>query len=1038
MHAPPTPIHARRPAGSRALCFLLYGLIAWFGCGGDAAAGEEAERGRTQNTLLRVVPAPGEVGVDGRLNEWDRSGQIFLCTDLALQKKRQSAHAMAMYDREALYLALDVRDPTPLNNPVDPNEQPGEGWRGDCLQVRLAVPTDEGNKAVYFLDSWYYAKGQKPALMLQPQSPRREQTNALEHGGAAAFRRHEDGGGYVQELRLPWELLGVADRVQPGFEFIMGLEIVGGKNGRESAPFRLADLVAWQGAPVKAFFLHPERWGKARLTTEGDLEMAAYDTWKNEAGGPLPLRPINWAEGLIEPFFHGALSAFDAWAIDDGQAHGLKVQPPGIVGTEISWQRAPADGLALRMSRNFAEAVDISQYDHLLLHASLPPGSRLRLVAETDAGQRILEQEALSGSQREYHLPLEGADQLNQVTIAIFTDRDGAAAARLGWLGVQNTERLEELLAHFKRFDSRWQGYLQHPNYQPNFEPLYGLFITKNELAELRRRHAAWVAKHGESPLTELRERMLSLTPEEMIRQAAGSPGRFGRDRAVGHSGPAQRMASAAIAALILEDRELLRHTVRYAMAVSMIDTWGDSFYEILPGSVHDHRAFNHSKITEGLSILLDAAGELMTNHARRHLLRRIANDGVNWITYNAWRYEYIHHMNQLAWFSDGWLAGYGVLAQTMPRVKPYADLAHQSLYESMANVILPDGGYEEGPAYFATVVGHGGEGLYYYSRMTGKPLSEITPDSFQRTADFAEVIRSTDDEQDFIPFADSWRRFQRNAGAFMAALLPESAWVSIYRKSLQRSAAQFPTDPMEMALQQQIPEAGPEPRPFVQMATMGLTSSTRKLGDEWVKLLIVTNKDKASHNHEDKGSFVLEFAGQTFAADGGQVGYDNPLCQLMKHAQRHNLLLPTGLDERPAPTRDLGIVPDARGDGTAFHAEMDLSPRWEGIYTQWRRTIDSPAPDRFVITDTYALARGDGVEFCWNTFLPVAVDEGAGTVTITGERGRAVITIPDHCTVRVDELAMPDDPPQRRIVFARSGDSGCLEVRARLHGNGD
>jgi hypothetical protein len=639
----------------------------------------------------------------------------------------------------------------------------------------------------------------------------------------------------------------------------------------------------------------------------------------------------------------------------------------------------------------------------------------------------------LPGSQREYQLPLEGASELRRVEIAIFTDRDGAAAARLGWLGVQNSERLEELLAHFNRFDSRWQGYLQHPNYQPNFEPLYGLFITKEELTELRRRHAVWVAEHGESPLTKLRERMLALTPEEMIRQAAGTPGRFGRDRAVGHSGPAQRMASAAIAALILEDKELLRHTARYAMAVSMIDTWGDSFYESLPGSVHDHRAFNHSKITEGLSILLDASGELMTDHARTYVLRRIANDGVNWITYNAWRYEYIHHMNQLAWFSDGWLAGYAVLSQTMPRVTPYADLAHQSLYESMATVILPDGGYEEGPAYFATVVGHGGEGLYYYSRMTGKPLSEITPDSFQRTGDFAEVIRSTDDEQDFIPFADSWSRFQRNAGAFMAALLPESAWVSIYRKTLARTGSAFPTDPMEMALEQQIPETGPEPRAFVQMATMGLTSSTRRLDGEWVKLLIVTNKDKANHNHEDKGSFVLEFAGQTFAADGGQVGYDNPLCQLMKHAQRHNLLLPTGLKERPAPTNDVGVLPQARGDEEAFHAEMVLSPRWEGLYKQWRRTIDSPTPDRFVITDEYELARGDGVEFCWTTFLPVTVDEDAGSVTITGRRGRAELTVPAGCTVRVDELAMPNGDPQRRIAFAKQGAAGRIVVEARL-----
>lgn len=767
---------------------------------------------------------------------------------------------------------------------------------------------------------------------------------------------------------------------------------------------------------------------------EGNLEPSEHETFYDPPGGPLAIQPINVAEALIEPFYRGHLSGFESWDIDTCETCGVSIKDPNIVGADISWQRGTDKRSVVRMSRTFD--VPVGRYDRLLLHTALPTGSRLRLTAETDAGDRVLERNVYEGSKREYALDLGDVRRITGITLEVYADGANPAAVRLGWLGLQDSDRMDELTAYFNRFDERWKGYLQHPSYRPDFEPHLGVFITSDELSALRDRHAAHVAEHGESPLTAMRERAMSVTPEETIRQFTNGPGRFGRDRGINHRGMSQRMSEAAIAALILEDAELLRHTARYAMSLGMIEHWGPSFYETLPGSTHDHRAFNQSKIAEGLSIILDAAGELMTPHARKYLLGRIANDGVNWITYNAWRYEYIHHMNQLAWFSDGWMAGYAVMAPEMPRVVPYADLAYRSLADSMSGIVLPDGGYEEGPAYFATVVGHGGEGLYYYSRLKGQSLREVTPAPLQRTADFAEVIRSTDRDQDFIPFADSWKHFQKNAGAFMAALLPESAWVSIYRKSSPRKGS-FPTAPMAMALDSEIPEAGPEPRSFVQLGTMGLTSSTRKLDGHWVKLLLVTNKDKASHNHEDKGSFVLEFAGQTFAADGAQVGYDNPQAGLMKHAQRHNLLLPTGMETRPAPTRDAGVLPVARGDERSFHAEMDLSPRWPGIYDTWHRSFESPSPDRLIITDRYALAdespgaEATGVVFQWTTFLPVRVEKDH--VVIPGDDGIVFLEIPEGCSVEVVELPMPDDPPQRRIEFHSPRRSGELRIEARL-----
>ena len=109
------------------------------------------------------------------------------------------------------------------------------------------------------------------------------------------------------------------------------------------------------------------------------------------------------------------------------------------------------------------------------------------------------------------------------------------------------------------------------------------------------------------------------------------------------------------------------------------------------------------------------------------------------------------------------------------------------------------------------------------------------------------------------------------------------------------------------------VPAKGPEFRPLVEMPKIGQLASHRKLGAEWVKLFLMGNQSGASHTHEDKGSFVLEFAGDAFSRDFGSCDYSNPLADILKHAQRHNMLVPiaSGCVIRmrwPEPLRRLGV----------------------------------------------------------------------------------------------------------------------------------
>ncbi|MCX6944624.1 MAG: heparinase II/III family protein [Opitutales bacterium] len=236
-------------------------------------------------------------------------------------------------------------------------------------------------------------------------------------------------------------------------------------------------------------------------------------------------------------------------------------------------------------------------------------------------------------------------------------------------------------------------------------------------------------------------------------------------------------------------------------------------------------------------------------------------------------------------------------------------------------------------------------------------------------------------------------------------------------------------------------------------MPDTGLMCSVRRLGPELVKLFLLGNKAGGEHQHEDKGSFVLECAGDSFAFDYGVVDYANPVMELLKHAQRHNMLTPWSDTARPKPQNPIhvDVLPHGTGDATRFHATMDLHAGWEGWFTQWQRTWDSPSADTVTITDEWAVAQGRGVIFHWTTQLPMRLE--GNRVLIEGRRATAELTFTEGVEARIELLPLQD--PRRTAVeqgrrdiiqfgwklgqtqplltLRQTGTSGVLRVTVRL-----
>ncbi len=734
--------------------------------------------------------------------------------------------------------------------------------------------------------------------------------------------------------------------------------------------------------------------------------------------------PFNAAEALLEPFYDPQTCGLKHWTIHPGGAEGLRLLQFWD-GVHFMWERSAASAAALRMTRPYE--ADCTDYDRLILSMIAPAGARAVLEAQTEVGLRRAESPLFDGFKQEVALPLDGARLVHSLTIEIQAAGASNAIGWFEWLGLQNSADLPRYLRQWDRFDERWEGYLQPAEFEPSFQPAFGLHVTTDELETLRQ---SVNAAGGETPMLALAEQARQLAPERMIYDYVNfwNDQRHCRVRDIG-----KRLlihgVSAAEAGVLMKDKTLCRVAARYAMSLAHCDRWEYSFRRFVPGIAWENRAFVASLCIYECSLILDLCGEWFTQLGRDLILRRIAEEGQGALNMTSWWWEYMYHTNQIPWITPGRVLGYLVLERTQPsairagawpqraesRVRPYTEVAIANLVETLNNVLLPDGGYDEGPSYFSHTARQAFLSLYYYARARGKDLRTLIPPAIKATARFAEVLVSTDERNIMLLVCDAMY-LNQEAVAWLAWFMPDTHWVTIYHNALRRTQGR-PICLLVEKLAREIPAHGPMFQPFLELSDLGMMSSVRDLAGERVKLFLMGNKANSDHSHEDKGSFILEFAGDSFAMDFGVIDYANPICLLLKQAQRHNMLVPLAAGERPRPKNPIpaDVKLHGTGDATQFQARVDTTPGWEGWYRRWHRAWDSPNPAELTITDDWELDRGDGVVFYWSTPLSMTLDVDKHRVVIEGRRARAVLTYPENCTAAIDQLPLMNDK-QREI----------------------
>ncbi|MCK5758082.1 MAG: hypothetical protein KAH14_03240, partial [Clostridiales bacterium] len=404
---------------------------------------------------------------------------------------------------------------------------------------------------------------------------------------------------------------------------------------------------------------------------------------------------INVAESIIDPFWDPEISSFNMWKVEKENANSVSVEQTWCT-VSFRWVNCPINKRAVSLSREYIN-LSVKNVDKLIISAALTSGTYMSVIVLNGKVKIKKDFTCNDDKKHEYEVDIFDFSNITELKINITSKNSKDGSGWFNWIGLCDSNLLKEYLDSGSLNEDSWDKHLKPMNFEPSFKPSYGILLDNDDIEVLRNMTSDLVA--DENPLNKIRSYSRLNDPESHINKYVNflHDTRYNRERDENNY-LLKKGENAAVAGIIQKDPVLLRLAARYALTLASCDNWDDGFLCDFQTSSFNHRCFVQSLCLYECAFILDIAGEFFTDAGRDLILRKMAEEGIGSINFNTWKYEYIFHCNQMAWFSPGRMYGYAVLLRHYPRIEPYIEIAFNDVIENINNTIEEDGGYLEGP----------------------------------------------------------------------------------------------------------------------------------------------------------------------------------------------------------------------------------------------------------------------------------------------------------------------------------------------------
>lgn len=768
--------------------------------------------------------------------------------------------------------------------------------------------------------------------------------------------------------------------------------------------------------------------------------------------------PINEAEAMFAPFFDGGDSdmrtdkacRLDEFEVRPGTGCAARAEQTWC-SVDVVIDRAAVGAAALTLTSR--TPLPIAGYDVFRVFACQPPYVRLRLTGKVDGREVvILDGHSGDGGMQEIDGVLAGTT-LDTFSLEFSVLEARPARVALRWLGLANRAAQTRLEARQSPYTPEWryclapdsalpqptssrtdsQGKLvpgpepepRTPNPKLLPAPALDLLFGANELASLRQQCLSGPLKPMADALRRQAEVYLKLEPEKMVGYLVPSADiRWQRVRDNWKTTLYHKMEPLALMGLIDRNPDFSRMAARMALSVSHCTHWCESPMGVHPGATWHHRSFQETYYTAACALVLDWAGAWLTPHGKQVIQDAIVMKGLPRMESDFRRMEYIRYMNQGIVFSIGRILGLLALIPSYPRYASQLAEAERDLHEMIDNYILDDGVILEGPGYWAHSFFDIVPLYYVLARHHGRSLKDYATEKVRRTGDYALSLLSTRGKgTGYIGINDAHNQanYPLNTLVAFSLMTDRPEWKHLLAaqvgggeadafslvmagcSGLDLAAAAVPSEPRTLS-----PEPSPSPStlhhqpstinrlPFSHFPLGGQAASVRpdpEFGA--VHLHLCSGPTYPCHYHEDKGSIILEAAGQALIIDRGVLAYHEAENAFLGRAAAHSLLYPEPLADgvpfaqpgaRPALPggRKWGVFDLERAYGAKLGTGIeddgllllasDNAGAWpDGLFSTNRRRICSPAPTLFLIEDV--IEAGQPLEMSFRLHTPQNVE---------------------------------------------------------------